>query len=102
MRSSLCGLDVGAKELVAAIDPVPTGRGRKTCQRAEGHRSSSAPHPNRRRSRLRRATGIYQLDCVLHSRRRKGIEVMVATRAHEGLRSRSAATLEDDCTDARR
>ncbi len=80
-KTMLCGVDVGAKELVVALDP---GTGRVW----EGvFENSSAGHRKlvRRLSRGKgtarvcvEATGIYHLDLCLALDRAKGIDVMVA------------------------
>jgi transposase len=80
-KTSLCGVDVGAKELVVALD---AGTG----QVWEGVFANDRAGHRRLVSRLARgkgimrvcveATGIYHLDLCLALDRAKGIEVMVA------------------------
>lgn len=80
-KSLLCGVDVGAKELVVALDP---GAGRV----GEGVFANDTAGHRKRVRRLTRtrgtarvcveATGIYHLDLCLALDQAQGIEVMVA------------------------
>jgi transposase len=77
----LCGIDVGSKELVVAIDP---GTGR-TWQGAFSNDASGHKKLIRRLTRSKaaarvcvEATGIYHLDLCLALDQAKGVEVMVA------------------------
>ena len=100
----LCGIDVGSKELVVAIDP---GTGRTWqgafCNDAAGHKKLI-----RRLTRTKatarvcvEATGIYHLDLCLALDQAKGVEVMVANpRATKDFARAQLRRSKTDRTDA--
>jgi transposase len=100
----LCGIDVGSKELVVAIDPG-------TGSIWEGAFSNDAAGYRKRIRRLTRgrsparvcveATGIYHLDLCLALAQAKGVEVMVANpRATKDFARAQLRRSKTDRTDA--
>ncbi len=100
----LCGIDVGSKELVVAIDP---GTGR-TWQGAFPNDAAGHKKLIRRLTRTKatarvcvEATGIYHLDLCLALDQAKGVEVMVANpRATKDFARAQLRRSKTDRTDA--